>query len=91
MDGLFLKAAQAITLALRSDSGDVRGLLFAGNAWHTVVFNAETFPCIIAPLLAKRALFARDGAAACTPGRTLGRCERSECVRLPRFFRGRWG
>jgi hypothetical protein len=36
-----LAAAQAITLALRSDGGDVRGLLFAGNAWHTVDFDAE--------------------------------------------------
>jgi hypothetical protein len=35
-----LAAAQAITLALRSDGGDVRGLLFAGSAWHTVDFNA---------------------------------------------------
>ena len=35
MDDLSLKAAQAITLALQSDSGDVHGLLFAGSAWHT--------------------------------------------------------
>lgn len=45
MDGLpwyaTLAAAQAITLALRSDGGDVRGLLFAGNAWRTVDFDAE--------------------------------------------------
>jgi len=37
-----LAAARAITLALRSDGGDVRGLLFAGNAWHTADFDAET-------------------------------------------------
>ena len=36
-----LAAAQAITLALHSDGGDVRGLLFAGNAWHTADFDAE--------------------------------------------------
>jgi len=35
VDDLPLKAAQAITLALRSDGGDVRGLLFPGSAWHT--------------------------------------------------------
>ena len=35
-----LAAAQAITLALRSDGGDVRGLLFAGSAWHTASFDA---------------------------------------------------
>jgi hypothetical protein len=36
-----LAAAQAITLALRSDGGDVRGLLFAGSAWHTADFDAN--------------------------------------------------
>jgi hypothetical protein len=36
-----LAAAQAITLALRSDGGDVRGLLFAGSAWHTADFDAR--------------------------------------------------
>ena len=36
-----LAAAQAITLALRSDGGDVRGLLFAGSAWHTADFDAD--------------------------------------------------
>jgi hypothetical protein len=36
-----LAAAQAITLALRSDGGDVRGLLFAGCAWHAADFDAE--------------------------------------------------
>ena len=35
-----LAAAQAITLALRSDGGDVRCLLFAQNAWHAADFNA---------------------------------------------------
>jgi hypothetical protein len=35
-----LAAAQAITLALRSDGGDVRGLLFAQNAWHAADFDA---------------------------------------------------
>ncbi len=46
MDGVpwaaTLAAAQAITLALRSDGGDVRGLLFAGCAWHTRDFDAGT-------------------------------------------------
>ena len=36
-----LAAAQAITLALRSDGGDVRGLLFAGSAWHALDFDAN--------------------------------------------------
>jgi hypothetical protein len=36
-----LAAAQAITLALRSTGGDVRGLLFAGSAWHTADFDAN--------------------------------------------------
>jgi len=42
VDDLPLKAARAITLALRSDGGDVHGLLFAGSAWHTEGINAET-------------------------------------------------
>ena len=41
MDDPPLKAAQAITLAFRSDSGDVRGLLFAGNTGHTPDFDGR--------------------------------------------------
>lgn len=49
MDDLPLKAAQAITLALHSDSGDVRGLLFPGNAWHT----EDIAPADIVPVKGK--------------------------------------
>jgi len=37
-----LAAAQAITLAMRSNGGDVRGLLFAQAVWHTPDYDAGT-------------------------------------------------
>ena len=39
---IVLAAAQAITLAMRSNGGDVRGLLFAQAVWHTPDYDAGT-------------------------------------------------
>ncbi len=37
-----LTAARAITLAIQADGGDVRSLLFAGEAWHTAGYDAQS-------------------------------------------------
>jgi energy-converting hydrogenase Eha subunit B len=39
--GAALKAAQAITLALRTSGGDVRAGIFSGNLWHAPGFSPD--------------------------------------------------